>query len=108
MLPPTAAMFFDGSKFREIFEKGHQRNNPHGGHVFRRIKVSRTVFEKGHQRQSCEIILKSDMRFHRRKILNNFSEIQTVKKASPMAAIFFDVSIFLEHFLKRVTQESFL
>ena len=31
---------------------------PHGGHVFRRIKISRTVFEKGHTRNNLVKLLK--------------------------------------------------
>ena len=50
--PPMAAMFFNGSKFRRIFEKGHPRNNPvrlfqyltsgFRGQEFRRISLKST------------------------------------------------------------------
>ena len=78
---------------------------PNGGHVFRQLKVLLTIFEKGSPKgQSCEIISKSDKRFQRRRILKNFSEVHTVKKAPLTAAMFFDGSKFLEQFSKRVTQ----
>ena len=66
---PMAAMFFDGSKFREqvlkrnipvkLFQNRGFREedfcfmsvfpppSPHGGHVLRQIKILRTIFEKG-------------------------------------------------------------
>ena len=70
-LPPMVAMFFDGSKFNE--------------------QVLKTVTQ-----ESCEIILKSDNKFQRRRILKNFSEVH--------AAMFFDRPKFLEEVLKWVTQ----
>ena len=44
--------------FREYFEEylisPHSAKSlrPHSGHVFRRIKISRTLFEKGHPRNN--------------------------------------------------------
>ena len=42
-------------------------------------------YQKGSPKeQSCEIISKSNKLFQRRRILKNFSEVYTVKKASPI------------------------
>ena len=73
--PPMVAMFFDGSKFNE--------------------QVLKTVTQ-----ESCEIILKYDNRFQRRRILKNFSDVHTVKKVPPPspAAKFLDGSKFREQF----------
>ena len=80
-----AAMFFDGSKFCEQFsEKSYPRNNP--------VKLFQNLTSG----------------FRGEEFLKNFSEVHTVKKASPMAAIFFDRSKFREHFLKKVTQGTIL
>ena len=46
---------------------------PHGGHVFRRIKISRTTFEKGHPRnKSREIIFKIGPAVSEEKIFKEF------------------------------------
>ena len=54
-----AAVFCDGSKFRDQILKGSPKEH------------------------SCEIISKSDELFQRRRILKNFSEVHIVQKACP-------------------------
>ena len=84
-----------------------QKASPHGGYVFRRIKISRTLFEKGHPRNNpVKLFQNLTKRFQRRRILKNFSEVHTLKKASPpMAVIFFNRSNIRENFWKGSPKE---
>ena len=57
---------------------------------------------------SCEIILKSDLQFRRRRFFKNFFISQRWEKLPFTRAMFMDGSNFREHFLKKVTQGTFL
>ena len=66
-------------------------------------------FWKGSPKEhSCEIILKSDQRFWRRRFFKNFFMSILCKKPPFTRAMFMDGSKFREQFLKRVTQGTFL
>ena len=101
---------FQRRRILKNFSEVHtvQKASPLGGHVFRRIKFSRTFFffffwKVSPKEQFCEIISKSDKRFQRRRIL--FEEfLWSAHREPPQAAMFFDGSKFSKHFLKRVTQ----
>ena len=50
---------------------------PHGGHIFRRIKIFANNFSKGSPKEhSCEIISKSDQRFQRRFSKNSLKKLE--------------------------------
>ena len=120
---------------RTIFEKGHPRNNPvnffpnqtrgfredflrisssrysakslpsHGGHVFRRIKISQTVFEKGHTGTILWNYFKIGPAVSEEKVFKEF-----FKKFNlvVMATRIFDGIKFCAEILKRTTQGTFL
>ena len=77
---------------------------PHGGHVFRRIKISRTILEEGHPRNNPVKLfqnLKSGFRGE---------DVRRIPHSNPSstAAIFFDGSKFRQPILKRVKQGTIL
>ena len=80
-----------------------KKSPPHGGNVFRRIKISRTVFEKGHSRNIPE----NQTRGFREEDFLRISSCPYSTKSPPppppppMAAMFFHGSIFREQFLKK-------
>ena len=88
MLPFTRAMFIHGSNFQEHFWKESPKEN------------------------SCEIISKFDYRFQRKwffkRLLKNFFMSVKCKKPPFTKAMFINVSIFCQQFLKRITQGTFL
>ena len=49
---PNSDKLFQKRRFLKNFFKSTRSKEPppHGGHVFRRIRISRTIFEKGHPR----------------------------------------------------------
>ena len=66
-------------------------------------------FWKGSPKEhSCEIISKSDQQYRRRRFLKNFFMSLLCKKPPFTRAMFLGKSKFREHFLKRVTQGTFL
>ena len=70
---------------------------PHGNHVFRWIKISRTFFDKGHPRN---IPVKSNQGFQTRR---SFLRISSCPYISP-----YDGSKFRKQFMIRVTQGTYL
>ena len=82
----------------------------HQSHIYRQIKILRTGFEKGHPRNIPVKLFQN--------LTNSFGEKSFIrisscpycakKKKTFTRAIFIDRSIFCEHFLKRVTQGTFL
>ena len=67
---------------------------PHGGHVFRQVKISRTRFEKGHQRNIPVKLFQNRIRgFREEDFLRTCSCPYSAKSLPPppmMAAMFFD------------------
>ena len=83
----------------------------HQSHIYRQIKISENFansFSKGSPKEhSCEIISKSDQQF-RRIFFKNFFMSLWCEKPQFTRAMFMKGSKFREHFLKRVTQGTFL
>ena len=118
---------------RTIFEKGHPRNihvklfqNLTSGFGEKSLRISSCPYSakslhspepylltyqnfahnfwKGSLKEySCEIILKSDKQFRRRRFFKNFFMSLKCEKPPFTRAMFMDGSKFREHFLKRVT-----
>ena len=98
---------------RRISLKSIQRKKAspsHGGHVFRRIKISQTIFEKGHTTNNLVKLFQI--------LTNSFGEEDFLRISSwpysakslpaPMVAMFFNRSKFREQLLKKVTQGTIL
>ena len=79
-------------------------STPHGGHVFRRIKILQTIFEKGHPRNIPVIYFKIGPGVSQKKIFfKKILHVRIVQKSSPPPPPpppFFHGSKFLEQFLK--------
>ena len=101
---------FGEDDFLKISSCPYSARSPHSPEPCLRTNQNfKNSFWKGSPKEhSCEIISKSDQQFQRRRFFKNFFMSVKCKKPPFTRAMFWDGSKFRQHFLKRVTQGTFL